>query len=124
MSDIVSAAESGDDFLQKRLEELGQRLGVIAASLANLFAPEKIVLAGEVPNSSMLVRNQIERNLRKFALPQIASAVYLEEGALSTFAGSFGAAWMGLSRLFPEDEEVLIKHLNEGTQSDWNLRAS
>ena len=124
LSDIVSAAESGDDFLQKRLEELGQRLGVIAANLANLFAPEKIVLAGEVPSSSMLVRNQIERNLRKFALPQIASAVYLEEGALSTFAGSFGAAWMGLSRLFPEDEEVLIKHLNEGTQSDWNLRAS
>lgn len=124
LSDIVSAAEAGDDFLRKRLEELGTAIGIIAANLANLFAPEKIVLAGEVPSCSMLVRNQIERNLRKFALPQIASAVYLEEGALRSFAGSFGAAWMGLSRLFPEDEEVLINRLKEQVNSASILRAS
>ena len=123
LTDIVSAAEDGDDFLRKCLEELGQRLGIIVANLANLLAPEKIVLAGEVPSCSALVRNQIERNLRKYALPQIASTVYLEEGALRVFAGAFGTAWMGLSRLFPEDEEILLNRLNEQGNSPSILRA-
>ncbi len=124
LADIVLAAEAGDDFLRERLEELGASIGVIAANLANLFAPEKIVLAGEVPSCSMLVRNQIEPNLRKFALPQIASAVYLEEGVLGAFAGALGSAWIGLSRLFPEDEEILINRINEQSETMAILRAS
>lgn len=124
LADIVSVAEAGDEFLRKRLEELGTSIGVTAANLANLFAPEKILLAGEVPSCSMLVRNQIERNLRKFTLPQIASNVYLEEGALRAFAGAFGAAWMGVSRRFPEDEEILINLLSEQSESTSALRAS
>jgi N-acetylglucosamine repressor len=124
LADIVDAAEDGDEFLRKRLEELGQRLGVIASNLANLFAPEKIVLAGEVPSCSLLVRNQIERNLRRYTLPQIASSVYLEDGALKTFAGALGTAWIGLSRLFPEDEEILINRLNKQANATTILQVS
>ena len=72
----------------------------------------------------MIVRNQIEPNLRKFALPQIASAVYLEEGVLGAFAGALGSAWIGLSRLFPEDEEILINRINEQSETMAILRAS
>lgn len=112
LADIVSAAEAGDDFLKGRLEELGGRLGIVAANLANLFAPEKIVLAGEVPGCSPMVRGPMERAFREWAVPQILRVAYLEDGALGGFAGALGAAWMGFCRLYPENEETLLENLN------------
>jgi glucokinase len=109
LTDIVETAEAGDTLLHERLEELGTHLGIVAANLANLFAPEKIVLAGEVPNCSPLVRRTMERTFREFTLPQILQAAYLEDGTLGGFAGALGAAWLGFARVFPEDEEILMR---------------
>ena len=114
LAHIVQAAEAGDDLLTARLDQLGMHLGMIAANLANLFAPEKIVLAGEVPNCSPQVRQRMERTFRDFTLPPILKTAYLEDGVLGRFAGALGAAWLGFARLFPEDEEELVRQLNEG----------
>lgn len=111
LADIVAAAEAGDDLLSERLDWLGTHLGIIAANLANLFAPEKIVLAGEVPNCCSLVRQTMERTFRKFTLPQILKTAYLENGTLGGFAGALGAAFLGFAKTFPEDEETLIEQL-------------
>ncbi len=112
LADIVAAAESGDELLRERLEQLGTHLGMLAANLANLFAPEKIVLAGEVPRCSPIVRRRMERAFRQYTLPQILTTAYLEDGTLGGFAGALGAAWMGFSKVFPEDEETLIRQIN------------
>ena len=109
LQDIVQAAEAGDRFLQTQLDQLGKHLGMIAANLANLFAPEKIVLTGEVPVCSQQVRQQMERTFRQFTLPQILNNVYLEEGTLGGYAGALGVAWLGFSRAFPVDEQRLIQ---------------
>ena len=106
LSDIVTTAEAGDDLLRGRLEELGTNLGMLAANLANLFAPEKIVVVGEVPNCWLVVRQTMERTFREYTLPQILRSAYLEDGSLGGFAGALGAAWMGFSRVFPDEEEV------------------
>lgn len=114
LEDIVAEAELGDPLLQQRLEELGTRLGILLANLANLFAPEKLLLAGEVPSCSMIVRQTIERTFREFALPQILKTTYLEDGRLGGFAGALGAAWMGFSTIFPEDEAVILRRVRAG----------
>ena len=111
LADIVSAAESGDELLRERLEWLGSHLGMLAANLANLFAPEKIVLAGEVPNCCDLVRQTMERTFQEFTLPQILKTAYLEDSSLGGFGGALGVAYSGFARLFPEDEETLIGQL-------------
>lgn len=111
LADIVSCPD--DNFLRQRLNELGARLGIIAANLANLFSPEKIVLAGEVHNCSPLVRDSMERRFRQHTIPHILQTVHLEDSQLSGFGGAFGAAWMGFSKLFPEDEETLLNQLND-----------
>lgn len=113
LTDIVVAAEEGDQLLRSRLEELGNNLGMLAANLANLFAPEKIVLAGEVSNCSRLVRQSMERSFREYTLPQILRTVYLEDGTLGVFAGALGAAWLGFTKVFPEEEEVLVRQVKE-----------
>ncbi|NOY41370.1 MAG: ROK family protein [Planctomycetes bacterium] len=108
LADIVAAVESGDELLRAQLEQLGTHLGMVAANLANLFAPEKIVLSGEVPDCSPIVRQTMERAFRQHTLSQILKTAYLENGTLGTFAGALGAAWQGLARMFPEDEATLV----------------
>ncbi len=117
LADIISVAEAGDDVLLEQLKQLGKHLGMLTANLANLFAPEKMVLAGEVPNCSLVVRQQMERTFRQYTLPQILTTVYLEDGSLGGFAGALGAAWMGFTRIFPVDEETLIQQAKEKQQA-------
>lgn len=111
LADIVAVAEAGDDLLWERLEWLGTHLGIVVANLANLLAPEKIVLTGEVPRCSELVHQAMERTFRKFTLPQILKNTCLRDGSLGGFAGALGAAYLGFAKMFPEDEETLIKQL-------------
>jgi len=117
LEDLVAVAEAGDELLQERLEWLGAHLGMIAANLANLFAPEKIVLAGEVPNCCGLVRQTMERTFRELTLPQILKTVRLEEGSLGGYAGALGAAYLGFAKIFPEGEETLISQLDDKNRS-------
>ncbi len=116
LADIVQSAEAGDELLRERLEQLGTHLGMLAANLANLLAPERIVLAGEVPNCSRVVRERMERTFRKFTLPPILTSAYLVDGTLGGFAGALGAAWMGFGRCFPDDEGTLVQQLQQNEQ--------
>jgi N-acetylglucosamine repressor len=104
LADIVAVAESGDRLLRERLEQLGAHLGMLAANLANLLAPEKIVLTGEVLTCSALVRQAMERTFRDFTLHQLLKTVYLSDGTLGGFAGALGVAWLGFTKVFPEEE--------------------
>lgn len=117
LAQIVSTAQAPDELLLEHLKQLGMHLGMLAANLANLFAPEKILLAGEVPNCSLIVRQQMERTFRQYTLPPILASVYLEDGALGGFAGALGAAWMGFGKIFPLDEQTLIQQAKEKQQA-------
>ncbi len=104
LNDIIAAAEEGDEVLRDRLEMLGTHLGMLAANLANLFAPEVIILAGEVPRCCELVSSAMERTFHKFTLPQILERTGLDNSSLGKFAGALGAAYLGFSRRYPEEE--------------------
>lgn len=115
LSDLVEAAGNGDDLLEECLEQLGERLGTIVANLANLFAPEKIVLSGEVPSCCSTVRQTLERTFREHVLPQILRTTYLQDGRLGGLAGALGAAWLGFSWSFPEDEDTILEQVRSGS---------
>jgi N-acetylglucosamine repressor len=102
LADIVAAAKAGDELLHDRLEVLGNHLGMLAANLANLFSPEVIVLAGEVPGCCDAVRSAMERAFRKFTLPQILEIARLHDSSLGKFAGALGAAYLGFAKTYPE----------------------
>ncbi len=104
LDDIVAAAAEGDDVLGDRLEMLGTHLGMLAANLANLFSPESIILAGEVPHCCDLVYGAMERAFRKFTLPQILENTGLDSSSLGKFAGALGVAYLGFAKKYPEEE--------------------
>jgi predicted NBD/HSP70 family sugar kinase len=107
LTDVCAAADAGDPLLHSQLAELGTHLGMLAANLANVFAPEKIILTGEVPRCSPVVRQTMERTFRKCTLPHILHFAYLEDGVLGSVAGALGAAWMGFARAFPDGDEAV-----------------
>jgi predicted NBD/HSP70 family sugar kinase len=104
LADLVAAAAGGDRLIRGLLERVGRDLGLVAANLANLFAPEKILLAGEVPSCCPLVRERLEEGFRRHTVPEILRDIVLADGALSGFAGALGAAYLGFLRTFPEEE--------------------
>jgi N-acetylglucosamine repressor len=106
LADLVAAAADGDRPIRDLLEQAGKDLGLVAANLANLFAPEKIILAGEVPTCCPLVRETLEEWFRRHTIPEILQDIVLADGSLSGFAGAMGAAYLGFLKTFPEEEIV------------------
>jgi N-acetylglucosamine repressor len=103
LADLVAAAD-GDRLVRDLLEQVGQDLGLVAANLANLFAPETVLLAGEVPSCCPLVRETLEEWFRRHTIPEILQDITLADGSLSAFAGAMGAAYHGFLKTFPEEE--------------------
>ncbi len=106
LADLVAAADDGDRLIRGLLEQAGKDLGLVAANLANLFAPEKIILAGEVPTCCPLVRETLEEWFRRHTIPEILQDIVLADGSLSGFAAAMGAAYLGFLKTFPEEEVV------------------
>jgi predicted NBD/HSP70 family sugar kinase len=109
LADLVAAADAGDRPIMALLEQVGRNLGLVAANLANVFAPEKIILAGEVPTCSPLVRQTLEHWFRQYTLSHILEQMVLVDGALSSYAGATGAAYLGFLKTFPEQESVPVE---------------
>lgn len=104
LADLVAAAD--DRMIHDLLEQAGRDLGLIAANLANVFAPEKIILAGEVPSCCSIVRRTLEETFRRHTIGEILRDLVLADSTLSSFAGALGAAYLGFLKTFPEDEVI------------------
>jgi N-acetylglucosamine repressor len=109
LADLVAAVDAGDRPIRDLLEQVGKNLGLVAANLAHLFAPEKIILAGDVPSCCALVRQTLEQSFRQYTSSEIYEQTVLTDGTLSGFAGATGAAYLGFLRTFPEQESVPVE---------------
>jgi predicted NBD/HSP70 family sugar kinase len=101
LEDIVRAADAGDGALRALLEETGRTLGLLLANLANLFAPEKIILVGEVPACSPILRHGMEHEYRRFLLPELEKGIAIADSGLEGFGSAMGAACLGFLRRYP-----------------------
>jgi len=106
LSDLVVAMETGDRPIRELLECVGKNLGLVAANLVHVLAPEKIILAGEVPNCCPLVRQTLEQTFQQHISSELYNETILTDGMLSGFAGARGAAHLGFLRTFPVQESA------------------
>jgi predicted NBD/HSP70 family sugar kinase len=104
LDEIVRAAEGGDAALSNLLSGTGRTLGLLLANLANLFAPEKIVLVGEVPVCSPLLRHGLEHEFRRHLLPELEKGVTVADSLLEGFGSAAGAAYLGFLKRYPVDD--------------------
>jgi len=95
----VELAHDGDAEAQAVVAEVGRRLGVGIAGLANVFDPEVVVVGGGVMAAGELLLGPAREVLAARALPPLGSLVRVEPARFGAESGMVGAAGLALEGL-------------------------
>jgi len=90
---VISAARDGDDIAVSILREAGEWLGIAAASMANIFFPDRIAIAGGLSAAGDLLLNPLKAAFESSASEFARSRATLCQAALGPMATLTGAAW-------------------------------
>lgn len=95
LGDIISAAQSKDDFAQMMLERTGIYVGTAVASVINLLNVELIVLGGAIMQARNLVLKAVIERARELSFEPSFASTRIVEGELGANAAAIGAASIG-----------------------------
>ncbi len=93
-SDIVLAAEAGDDFALLMFERTGTAVGSAVAAIINLLNVEKIVIGGSVTNAGGVLLNAIVRSAEEYSSNSAFQATEIIVSELDEFAPAYGVAML------------------------------
>jgi xylose repressor len=96
---LVRAAKKGDSDAINLIKESGYYLGRAIAQAGNLFAPQKIILSGQLIEAGSLLFDSLQEQVNKECLPAICTHM---EIIPSPFGGEIGA--LGAAALVLENE--------------------
>ena len=97
---LAQAVEAGDKVTLKSLKKAWKMLGIGIASIVNLISPEMIILGGgvmEALGDGPLA--QVDKVIRKYAMPHTMDNVRVVRAALGDDAGILGAAVLAQTEL-------------------------
>jgi predicted NBD/HSP70 family sugar kinase len=104
---IVAAAKAQDRLAERVLSEVGTHLGTALASMVNLLNPEKVILAGKVPQAAGdILMGPLLFSLRHRALPQGVKD-------LAVVVSQFGEEAAAVGTTLVAGEEVLKARCRE-----------
>jgi glucokinase len=89
---IFAAARDGDALALAVVRETGRLLGVLAATMANLLNPERMIFAGGMIGAGDFLFDAIRRELRRRAFPVPGERLQILPAELGADAGLIGAA--------------------------------
>jgi glucokinase len=98
LRDVIEAARAGDKVASTIIEEAGEWLGIATASLANMFFPERIAIAGGLAEAGDLLMKSVERTFDYSASKFARDRVTLSRARLGAMATITGAAYSILDR--------------------------
>lgn len=97
--DVVEAARAGDHHALRLLEQLGTRLGVGIAGIANVFEPERVVIGGGLSGAGDLFLDAARREAGYRALRVISERVSISLARAGPDAGVIGAGILAAQEL-------------------------
>ncbi len=111
---IVAAAKCRDRLSERVLSEAGMHLGTALASMVNLLNPEKVILAGMVPQAAgEILLGPLLYNLRQRALPQVVKGldvVVSQFGEEAAAVGTTLVAGEGMFKVLCQEMQVNYSH--------------
>jgi glucokinase len=93
LRDVILAAQSGDAQASAILQRAGRWLGLAVSSMANIFFPDHIAVAGGLSAAGDLVLGPAERVFRESACVLARSQANFTRATLGSMATLIGAAW-------------------------------
>jgi glucokinase len=97
--EVVSGAKAGDQLAINALNDVGWWLGLGLASLAPLFAPDRIVVGGGIAAAGDLLLGPTRASFRMQAAPGSAERVQIVSSSFAGWEGMVGAASLFLDPL-------------------------
>jgi glucokinase-like ROK family protein len=102
-ADVARAASFGDPVSVALLQSAGRRVGLMLASVVNLFNPSLVVVGGGVAQSGDQLLAAIRETVYRRSLPLATRELVLRRSSLGALAGVMGASSMVVEQLFSRE---------------------
>ena len=116
-ADVARAASFGDPVSVVLLQSAGRRVGLMLASVVNLFNPSLIVVGGGVAQSGDQLLAAIRETVYRRSLPLATRELLLQRSSLGALAGVIGASSMVVEQLFSREAMARIVRLGGPDQA-------
>jgi len=103
---VTELAHDGDPAAGEVVQLLGERLGVVITSLANIFNPQMVVVGGGVIAAGELLLTPARQVVRERTLPYFGSDLQIVAARFGIEAGMVGAAALAYEGLAQLEEMV------------------
>ena len=100
---MARAASFGDPVSVALLQSAGRRVGLMLASVVNLFNPSLVVVGGGVAQSGDQLLAAIRETVYRRSLPLATRELVLRRSSLGALAGVMGASSMVVEQLFSRE---------------------
>src|SRR3954449_5673572 len=91
LNDVLRLADEGDLGCRRVLADAGRYIGIAAASLCNLFNPQRLIVGGSVSSAGELLLAPLRESIRRYAIPSAAADVEIVAGELAEQTETLGA---------------------------------
>jgi glucokinase len=98
-TDVVAAAQQGDEAARALIRLLGERLGVGIANAINAFDPALVVIGGGVAAAGELLLEPARQTAQRFVLPGVGERTEIRLARHGPDAGVLGAALLARHEL-------------------------
>jgi len=102
-ADVARAASFGDAVSVALLQSAGRRVGLMLASVVNLFNPSLVVVGGGVAQSGDQLLAAIRETVYRRSLPLATRELIIHRSSLGALAGVIGASSMVVEQLFSRE---------------------
>jgi predicted NBD/HSP70 family sugar kinase len=97
--DLLVRAEGGDASARRVIADAGRHIGIAAASLCNLFDPERLVVGGELAQAGEILLAPLRHALERSALHGLAGFPTVVQGALGDRAELLGCLALAIDHV-------------------------
>jgi glucokinase-like ROK family protein len=116
-ADVARAASFGDPISVALLQSAGRRVGLMLASVVNLFNPSLVVVGGGVAQSGDQLLAAIRETVYRRSLPLATRELVLQRSSLGALAGVMGASSMVVEQLFSREALARLVRLGGPEQA-------
>ncbi len=101
ISDLISAAKTGDKFAVNLLDEAADYLSIGISALVNLLSPQRIIIGGGLAEGAGdLLMDPLVRKTRARSLPWVQTDIDIRLSELGEYSAARGAATMAMDAVF------------------------
>ncbi|HEX7010095.1 MAG TPA: ROK family protein, partial [Phycisphaeraceae bacterium] len=112
---VYRLAKEGDADCARIVRDVGRYIGIAAANMINVFAPNRLVLCGAIDTADELILDAVRSQIEQHALPKLREQLQVGLAAAKERSPLLGAAVLVARDLF---ELPKLRHIGQGVAEE------